>query len=386
MKDGIVQRVVAVFVLMLVILTFVAFVAVRNVRRSVAGSDWVNHTHDVMHQVDGILSSMISGDAALRSFLITTDARDQTAYREAYNEMKEHLDVALALTRNESADNKKILNIKPLLEKRINFTRDLVKARQQDGIEGARKYLVSDSGGESLHAIEKAVAKFQEEEKSVLRERDKASYAQAQTTKWTVLSGISMNFVLLGFTAFLVRDDIRARNIARTALEAVNLQLEAKVQERTAELAAANEILRAENLERQWGNKSLEHQLRYSNLIINSINDLVFVLTKTLNITRVNPAVSHHTGLETKDLITSPLMRVVRSAHDAGATAALPELLQALREGREVQGLAVVLVSKEGRSIPYRLSLFPLRDRDKVVGGVVTLRVESVMVPNPVAN
>jgi PAS domain S-box-containing protein len=194
------------------------------------------------------------------------------------------------------------------------------------------------------------------------------------------MTGLGLNFVLLGFTAFLIRDDIRARNLAKNALEDANAKLEAKVAERTAELAAANEILIAENLERQWGNKALEHQLRYSNLIINSINDLVFVLTKSLNITRINPAVSEQTGLESKDLITSPLSRVIRAAQQ--------QLGQALRDGRELQGLPVELLSKEGRAVPYRLSLFPLRDRDKVVGGVVTLRVDLEKQPtqNPSAN
>ena len=58
--------------------------------------------------------------------------------------------------------------------------------------------------------------------------------------------------------------------------------------DRTAELASTNATLSTENLERQWANQALEHQLRYNHLIVDSINDLVFVLTKALNISRVN--------------------------------------------------------------------------------------------------
>jgi PAS domain S-box-containing protein len=224
-----------------------------------------------------------------------------------------------------------------------------------------------------MRRVRKAVGALQENQKGLLKERDKASYAEAQTTRWTVITGLVINFVLLTFAGFLVKDDIAARRLAANALIEANAVLESKVRERTAELHASNESLRAENLERQWGNKSLEHQLRYSNLIINSINDLVFVLTKTLNITRINPAVATMTGLEAKDLITSPLTRVVRFANDANGDAK-DVFLKALRDGREIQDSAVVLVAKDGRTIPYRLNLVPLRDRDKVVGGVVTLR------------
>ena len=117
-------------------------------------------------------------------------------------------------------------------------------------------------------------------------------------------------------------------------------------------------------------------------VIINSINDLVFVLTKTLNITRINPAVVGVTGLEAKDLITSPLTRVVR--FDSDSNGEIKDVFaKALRDGREIQDCAVVLVAKDGRTKPYRLNLVPLRDRDKVVGGVVTLR--SAIIPQVAA-
>ncbi len=376
MKDSIVKRVIAIFVLMLAILVVVALVAVRNIRRSIATSDWVNHTHAVILEADAILASLHAGDAALRSFLITADTRDQAAYREAYTEMNEHLGVIKALTRNEPINAAKIATLEPLIAKRIDFTREMVKSRPAEGLEGARKSLLADAGSGSLNAIKKAITTFQEDQKILLRDRDKASYLQAQTTRWTVLTGVGLNFLLLGFTAWLVRDDIAARTLAARALEDANAQLETKVQERTAELAAANETLRAENLERQWGHKSLEHQLRYSNLIINSINDLVFVLTKTLNITRINPAVSHLTGFDAPELITTALGRVVRMTPDAPAPKPDP-FAQALQDGREIQDCAVFIVKKDGSTVPCRLNLVPLRDRDKVVGGVVTLRPDA---------
>jgi hypothetical protein len=43
--------------------------------------------------------------------------------------------------------------------------------------------------------------------------------------------------------------------------------------------------------ERRWASRALEHQLRYNQLIIDSIGELVFVLTKVLKISRVNPIV-----------------------------------------------------------------------------------------------
>lgn len=376
MKDNIIARVVILVLIMVAILMSVGTVAIGNVGKFIATLRWVDHTHAVINEGDGILTSLHAGDAALRTFLITNDARDQAAYREAYSDMVTHLSVAKALVKNEAKPKKRFDELEPLIQKHVDLARELVRSKQQ-GNDEPRKLLAADGGGESMRRIRKAISTIQEEQKELLTERDKESFSQAQTTRWTVISGLVVNFVLLAFASFLLTDDIAARKKAATAMAEANAQLEAKVKERTIELASSNESLRAENLERQWGNKSLEHQLRYSNLIINSINDLVFVLTKTLNITRINPAAAHLTGRDPKDLITTSLLSVVKLAHDSDG--GRPDLLQqALKEGREIQDLSVVLLTKGGRTIPHRLNLVPLRDRDKVVGAVVTLRATAL--------
>lgn len=152
-----------------------------------------------------------------------------------------------------------------------------------------------------------------------------------------------------------------------------NQLLEASVRERTADLGAANEKLSIENLERRWVNQALEHQRRYDQLIVNSISDLVLVLTKALNISRINPAVGHETGWEPQELINSHLSRLVRLAEEAPGEA--DPLQRALKDGRDLRDRAALMEVKRGRRIPVRLTLFPLRDRDNVVGGIVIIQV-----------
>jgi PAS domain-containing protein len=163
--------------------------------------------------------------------------------------------------------------------------------------------------------------------------------------------------------------------VMREALKR-NRELEEKVREHAAELASANEKLSSEILERRWANQALEHQLRYDQLIINSISDSVFVLTKALNISRINPAVVHLTGRQPAELVSLPLSSVVRldeGARGAGGSRIDP-LAQALKEGRDLRDLPAVIEDPAGRRTSVRLTLFPLRDRDKVVGGVAIVR------------
>ena len=109
-----------------------------------------------------------------------------------------------------------------------------------------------------------------------------------------------------------MRDDLAARRRNNQILEQANATLEARVRERTAELVKSNSELKEENLERRWSHEALEHQLRYSQLIVNSVDELVFVVSRALNISRINPAVSRVTQWEPQELIAQSLRRALQ--------------------------------------------------------------------------
>lgn len=376
MKDNIVKSVIAVFVVMVCILVVVTVSTVSNIQRSIASSDWVNHTHDVILAADAIQSSIHAGNAALHTFLLTGDPRDQTACREAYAKMLEDLEVAKALTRSDPAQSQMVQQLEPLLTRCVELTTTAIVTRTNSGMESIRKILDADAGGKTIRDIQRSIEKLKEEQKKLLQERDRASFLQAQKTRWTVLTGVGLNFLLFAFVAWLIRDDITARRLAATALQTANEQLEQKVKERTAELAIANQSLKAENLERRWTIQSMEHQLRYGQLIINCISDLIFVLTKAQNIIRINPAVEHMTGLEGKDIISMPFSKLVRFTQETTPADPLKyePIAQAMKDGRDLQDLPAFIVNKEGKTIPVKFNLFPMRDHDNVVASVVTLK------------
>lgn len=172
------------------------------------------------------------------------------------------------------------------------------------------------------------------------------------------------------------RDDELGRlaksfEVMREVLKA-NRVLELQVKEHAAELERTNAQLRAELLERRWGNQALEHQLRYNQLIIDSISEAVFVLTKALNISRINPAVVHLTGFEAADLVNQPLSDLVEL--EVTAPHLTDPLGRALKEGHDLREQSALARDRRGGQVPVVLSLFPLRDKDKVVGGIAILR------------
>ena len=369
MKENIEKRVIALFLLMLVILAGVAWLAVNTIERSKDKTDWVNHTHEVILDANAAAALLHAGDASMSAYLLTGDQRDREGYRRAYGEMVNKLDVALAATRSD-AYHKDFLSLTNLIGQHINFTRSLVQAHDQGGENAARQFAQAHPDGSSTGDIDRLVSQINEHENGLLKERDNQAWKQARDTTHVIYAGVVVNFALLLFASVLIRDDLKARRIAATALADANAQLEAKVQERTAELVKSNQSLKKENLERRWSYQALDHQFRYNQLIVNAITEMVFVVSKALNISRVNPSVTHATQWEAEDLISQSIERVLQIPADGPAN----PIISALNEGRELQERPAVVLTKSGGTFPVRFNLVPLRDDNKVVGGVVTVR------------
>lgn len=375
-SDPAFRRVLVVFALIMAVLVTVVVVSIRNLNRSVATADWVNHTHAVVGEAAAIVSSLDAAEGALRTYLLTGDRRDQAAYQEAYAGLAEHVDVTRALVRGEPDAAESFAKIETLLEDRAGFARAVARAKQSGSPEELAKLLAADADRGGIHEIRRLIQRLTLDQTNLLAARDRAAFAQAETTRWSVVAGLVFDLLLLGGAAWLIRDDLAARRRAAAILSEANDRLETKVRERTAELAAKNEALVTQNLEDRWAQQAMEHQLRYNQLIINSIADLVFVVTKLVNISRINPAVVYLTGYESAELIDEPLARFVRlgSGVPAGESPMFDPIARALQDGRDLRDQSAIVTDRHGRTQAVRFNLFPLRDRDKVVGGVVILQ------------
>ena len=376
MKNTTMRRVLTFFAIIIAVIVAVAVTSLRNINREVAGSDWVNHTHSVILETDALRSDLLIADGAAHTFVVTADPRDRASCVSALSDVSESVALLAALTRTEPAQKDQVSRIAALVNQRIDFIGRLIETRRSGNAGAVRALLSQDAGEPALSEIGHALEKLKNDELGLLTDRDTASYLQAQTTRWTVWAGVVLDFLLLAGAGILIRDDIAARQRAAAALQVLNNELETKVRERTAELSSANEKLTAENFERRWANLGLEHQLHYSQLIINSINDLVLLLTKASNITRINTAVTRTTGWEPFELVDKPFSGFAQLTFE-GPAPLLDPVAQAMGDGRELRGQSAVIEDKRGGKIPVRMTLFPLRDGNKVVGCVIILMLNS---------
>lgn len=377
MNGKTIKSILIFFLAIAVVMIAVSTVAVRNIGRSVDSNDWVNHTHAVILETEALRSSLLVANGTLHTYVLTGDPRDQTACRNALADIDDHFQILSALTRLAPTDHAKVGQLELPINRYSRSIEELLVAKAAGQDNTVRTLLEASTINNAVREMERVIKSLKDNQLALLTERDTASYHQSQTTRWTVWTGVALNVLLLAGVAWLIRDDLSARRQVTTALEEANRFLESRVKERTRELGSANRHLSTENLERRWANHSLEHQLRYNQRIIDSISDLVFVTTHSLNISRVNPAVLHVTGADSTSLISKPLKEVVRLVvAPAGSLSPLPDPLKyALKAGQDLRDQPAEIQDRLGQRIPVVLSLFPLRDNNRVVGGIITLRV-----------
>ncbi len=87
-----------------------------------------------------------------------------------------------------------------------------------------------------------------------------------------------------------IMSDITERKLAEEALQKANDELEMRVQERTAELAQANEALQAEIMVRKQTEEALRESEERYRTTINAMNDLVLVVDRDLRLVLFNEA------------------------------------------------------------------------------------------------
>jgi len=369
------RRVLIFFALILAVLVFVVAASLHNLNRSVATNDWVNHTHALITELDALQPTLTAAEGALTKYVLTSDPRDHEAYQDKFSELGERVDVTTALIADSPPEREQFAPIAALLARRADVAGQIARLKRAGDPAALQRLMAEDAERNDLRELERRLEKFRANETDLLQTRDRASFLQAQTTRWTVLSGVLLDFLLLCGAAWLIRHDLAARRLAARLMQQTNADLEERVRQRTAELSATNVQLVAQNLEDRWSKQALEHQNRYNLLIIDSIADAVFVVTKLVNVSRLNPAAIHLAGYEPVELVDRPLARILQLATGAydPAKPAFDPLARTLIEGHDLRDRPAMVTTKSGQMIPVRLNMYPLRDRDQVVGGVVIL-------------
>ncbi|CCE04348.1 putative two-component sensor histidine kinase [Bradyrhizobium sp. STM 3843] len=223
------------------VLVAISTASVLLVNKAREDSAWVVHTIEVENQVNTLLLDVRRAESNARGYLLTRDDQFLTAHDEAVAAIRPDLDKLASLVTDNPMQKGHLAKLRAEIETRLSqFERE--KALAAGGDDAAATALVRSAASGNTNANIGAVADLMRAEEAQLfaQRSANADHSQSLATLVTI-TGSGLVVLLACLSVVLVRRSTRARDEAEARLRENYLNLEATVDERTADLREAND-------------------------------------------------------------------------------------------------------------------------------------------------
>jgi signal transduction histidine kinase len=223
-----------------VVLVAISTLSVVLVDRALEDNAWVVHTVEVENQISTLLLRIRTTESAARGYLLTEEQRFLDEYLATETNVHSDIDELIKLAGDNPAqiDNSNQLR-EPVQARLDEFERAVGFAKRHDTAGGIAMLRSSDAG-EAVQRIEEISSRMRREEERLFTQRTETADRTEQLASMVTVAGSGLVTLLAGISIFLVRRSTRARDDAEASLRDNNLNLEATVDERTADLREAN--------------------------------------------------------------------------------------------------------------------------------------------------
>jgi signal transduction histidine kinase len=202
-------------------------------------SAWVVHTVEVENQISTLLLEIRRAESAVRGYLLTSDPQFLAEHQSAVAGILPDVDKLIGLTGDNQIQVEAGKQLRSAVATRLTEFRQAVDFVRQNNAAGGIAML---RGGntDSVQTISDVTATMRNEEERLFLARTGSADRSQRIASIVTIAGSGLVIALAGLSIFLVRRSARARDAAEAQLRDNNLNLEATVDERTADLREAN--------------------------------------------------------------------------------------------------------------------------------------------------
>ncbi len=224
----------------LVVLTVISAGSVYLVNQARDDARWVVHTVEVESQISFVQLQLRRAESAQRGYLSTLLPAFQADFEEAASQLTPALKRLSQFIVDNPVQKHLLDELIPLCNQRIEEFRATIALAQTEHVNDAARIVREGTGRDAMSHIDDLAGQMRAEEDRLFAFRTRR--ADRSQTLAASLTGIGSGLVvvLAGISIFLVRRSARARDHAETMLRDNNLNLEATIDERTADLREAN--------------------------------------------------------------------------------------------------------------------------------------------------
>jgi signal transduction histidine kinase len=233
------------FLLALAITAAIVALAFRNARQLREDQESVTHTHEVLEGLEQAIGLLQEAESAQRAYLFSGDETYLAPLNTASDRFAAQLDRLIRLTADNPEQQRRFTRLGRLGHARIDILWRRVRTLQEQGVAAARRDFALGLGTQKMAETYGVTAEIRQVEQALLTAR-RARRAVSTQQVMRMLAVLAATVLLtLGLAYYFLRRELAERRRAEADVCHLNEVLEARVAERTAELAASNRELEA---------------------------------------------------------------------------------------------------------------------------------------------
>jgi len=233
-----------------------AQVTFRALRRS---TELVRHTNQVLSTLDSLNVSVLRMGWVQRGYLLSGNSAQLEKFPATVVAAGKLISQLRFLTQDNPGQQDWVDSLEVLVSERIAAVDSVVISRRRDGFERSLQAWNLALGLQPQDEISRVAGEMQIAERALLVSRTGALKSRMNWAYLLALAGSVAALLLTALAAMLIRRDFSRARAATEALRQANLDLDARVQARNAELLRANEALRTSGREFRLKLESLPH-------------------------------------------------------------------------------------------------------------------------------
>jgi signal transduction histidine kinase len=222
------------------VLTAISTLSVVLVTQARIDNGWVVHTVEVENQISTMLLEIRQAESTERGYILTTDPQFLGEHEAAVARILPDIDKLTRLTSDNPVQAESMKQLRAATEARMTEFREAIDFLKHHDPASAVTVLREGAAADSATRIGEIAAAMRTEEDRLFTLRTASADLSERLASIVTVVGSGLVVALAGISIFLIRRSARARDDAEARLRDNNLNLEATVDERTADLREAN--------------------------------------------------------------------------------------------------------------------------------------------------
>jgi signal transduction histidine kinase len=222
------------------VLVAISTSSVVLVNRSREDSGWVVHTVEVENQINALLLQVRRAESSARGYLLTSEPRFLAEHEAAVATILPDVDKLATLTEDNPVQMENSKRLRPPVQARLEEFAKTIDFVKRNDVAGGIAMLREAGVSDSVARMNDVAGAMRAEEDRLFARRTRTADRTQRLASVVTVAGSGLVIALAAISILLVRRSARARDAAEAQLRDNNLNLEATVDERTADLREAN--------------------------------------------------------------------------------------------------------------------------------------------------